>query len=43
MRRLQLIDWLYFVMAVGFIVLQVWLDIRVVDYSRKILLLIQNG
>ncbi len=30
-------------MAVGFIVLQVWLDIRVVDYSRKILLLIQNG
>ena len=42
-KRLQIVDWLYFIMAVGFIVLQVWLDIKVVDYTRNILLLIQNG
>lgn len=42
-KRLQLIDWLYFVSAIISIVLQVWLDIKVVDYTRNILLYIQNG
>ena len=43
MKRLQLVDWLYFIGAVASIVLQVWLDIKVVDYTRNILLFIQNG
>ena len=43
MKRLRWIDWLNFILAVGFIVLQVWLDIKTVDYTRKILLLIQTG
>lgn len=43
MKRLQLVDWLYFLGAVASIVLQVWLDIKVVDYTRNILLYIQNG
>ncbi len=43
MKRLQKRDWLYFAFAVVFIVLQVWLDIKVVDYTRNILLLIQHG
>lgn len=43
MKRLQIVDWLYFVLGVVFIVLQVWLDIKGVDYTRKILLLIQTG
>lgn len=43
LKRLQFIDWLYFFFAIIFIVLQVWLDIKVVDYTRSILLLIQNG
>lgn len=43
MKRLQIVDWLYFVLGVLFIVLQVWLDIKGVDYTRKILLLIQTG
>ena len=42
-KRLQLIDWLYFICAVFSIVLQVWLDIKVVDYTRNILLILQNG
>ncbi len=43
MKRLQIIDWLVFLLGVGFIVLQVWLDLKTVDYTRTILLLIQNG
>jgi len=43
MKRLKLIDWLYFICAIFSIVLQVWLDIKVVDYTRNILLYIQNG
>ena len=43
MKRLKFIDWLYFVLAVFSIILQVWLDIKVVDYTRNILLYIQNG
>lgn len=42
-KRLRLVDWLYFFCAVAFIVLQVWLDIKVVDYTRNILLIIQAG
>ncbi len=42
-KRLRLVDWLYFFCAVVFIVLQVWLDIKVVDYTRNILLIIQSG
>lgn len=43
LKRLQIVDWLYFIGAVAVIVLQVWLDIKIVDYTRDILLLIQNG
>lgn len=43
MKRLQKDDWLYCFFAVLLIVLQVWLDIKVVDYTRDILLLIQSG
>lgn len=42
-KRLQVVDWLYFLCAVFSIVLQVWLDIKVVDYTRNILLIIQGG
>ena len=43
MKRLKFVDWLYFMIAIISIVLQVWLDIKVVDYTRNILLYIQNG
>ena len=43
MKRLKFVDWLYFMLAIISIVLQVWLDIKVVDYTRNILLYIQNG
>ncbi len=42
-KRLQMLDWLFFILAVGFIVAQVWLDLKLVDYTRSILLLIQGG
>lgn len=42
-KRLQIVDWLYFICAVISIVLQVWLDIKVVDYTRNILLILQSG
>ena len=42
-KRLQMIDWLYFVCAVVFIVLQVGLDIKLVDYTRKLMELIRES
>ncbi|MBS7401315.1 MAG: ABC transporter ATP-binding protein [Eubacteriales bacterium] len=43
-KRLQIIDWLFFMLGVAFIVLQVWLDLKGVDYIRNILQLIrENG
>lgn len=42
-KRLQLVDWLCFFCAVASIVLQVWLDIKVVDYTRNLSLVITSG
>ncbi len=43
MKRLQLVDWLCFFCAIASIVLQVWLDIKVVDYTRNLSLVITSG
>ena len=42
-KRLQLLDWLYFAIGVISIVLQVWLDLKTIEYTRQILLLIQSS
>jgi len=42
-KRLQLVDWLCFFCAVASIVLQVWLDIKVVDYTYNLSLVITSG
>jgi len=42
-KRLQLVDWLCFFCAVASIVLQVWLDIKVVDYTYDLSLVITSG
>ncbi len=39
--RLQLIDWLYFVLGVIFLVIQTWLDFKGIEYTQNILDIIQ--
>lgn len=43
LKKLTKIDWLFFVLSVGLIVLQVWLDLKLPDYMKEITMLLQTG
>ena len=42
MKRLQMIDWLYLLLGIFFIVLQIFLDFKSIDYTRDITTSIQT-
>lgn len=43
LKKLKPIDWLFVVISIGFIVLQVWLDVTMPTYMSKITILVQTA
>ena len=43
LKKLTKIDWLFFVLSIGLIALQVWLDLKLPDYTTKISELLRTG
>ena len=42
LKYLKAKDWIFAILSIGFIVMQVWLEIKLPDYTREITLILQT-